>query len=133
MMFMMPIPPTIKRDCRDAGEQELHHGRRRRGGICDVLQIADGKVVGLRRHYAVPLPQKGGDVRLHLRERRIRPSRRDHQHVHVCLPGYAFHRRRVGDQDDIVLILTKAALAARLQDADDGERNVADEDALTER
>ena len=61
-MFMMPIPPTIKRNGRNAHQHEHHRPARAGNGLGNILHGADGEIVFFRGMEVMSGSQEVFDV-----------------------------------------------------------------------
>ena len=97
MIFMIPMPPTSKRNARDAAKQHRHDAVGLVGRLGHVRHVAHGEVVRLIRREFVALAQEFRDLRLR-RVGRILRDGRDIGDLHARVAQEFSSARRCKEQ-----------------------------------
>ena len=129
MMFMMPMPPTIKRHRRDAREQKAHRPGRVRNALHQVRLCAHGEVGFLA---AMPGDQQFGDFRLRLVDALVVGGPCQNV-VHKRAGRDPVHVAGIGNDHNIILVLAEKIEALGREHADDLKRNVPDAQGFAQR
>ena len=133
-MFMMPMPPTSRDGC-DRRQQESHNLGGLLSGLHHLGKVPHREILLLTGADPVALAEQFID--LFFRRRQLIGAFRlycNHpDHPHERRPEDLFLRRREGNEDCVVLILTAVRLTLWRQDADDHEGNLLDPDDMAYR
>ncbi len=119
----------------NAGDPRQQAGQgARRGGrhLGDILLAAHGEIIIAPGPDAMPLAQKGDDLLLHSGFH-VGIGGLGHVGANLGIAREPFHGGRIGDNEDIVLILTKEIEPFRLEQADDFEWDILHADDLPNR
>ena len=133
MMFMMPMPPTSSDTPAMPARSEVIVCVACTSDARHLLHGADHEVVGVARLDFVTRAQHRRDAVAAVVAGVGGGCRRHRDLLDEGDAAHLLHHRRVGHEDDIVLVLAHARLSLAGHDAEDGEGQIVDANHLADR